>query len=151
MSEDKHPNDFLENVFFNYTTAELKLNYLAIIDQLEQTFTKVPEETFKVLKRQASCRSSMQLFLTLMVVQGNNCVAACATQHANPIHRKEFFAQYMHWVLDPFLRPQHAGDSRVPDCTNLMDIGRQEYKAYRDEGGRFQAFYESLPPQPMSK
>ena len=133
--------DFVEDILFNYTNEELKENFLRFVELQRQTFPTMPPEVIETMKKQTSSRQAMQMLMIFdIVMTPHSGITQYAMQRAKPQYRLSFFQQMAKYMLRPFVSPQQAGDSRVPDSTDLMPVIYSEYSAFRDDAGRFRAF-----------
>jgi len=141
--------DFVEDVFFYYTTQELKENYEKMVKMLEMTMPTLPPEVFKVIRAQSTCRKAMQLMMIyVLVMDDTNGLARYALANTTSIARLQYFRQMVRKMMSAFLQPQQMGDTRIPEPTNLLGVLRAEYMSYRDHYGRFAAEYAKPATNP---
>lgn len=145
---DNNKPDFMETVLFHSTTDMLKSNYLDLVKMLKETFPSLPKQVVALLEKQTCHHRAMQMMMVfVLAMDEDNGFTRYAYNNARSPPHLMFFRQMMGIMLRNFLRPQQAGDPRVPDPKGLMAIVYNEYTAYRDDCGRFAEHYKQEQQQ----
>jgi hypothetical protein len=145
MESAETKRDFLTDLFFHYSDAELRQNYLLFVDMAKKTFTTLPPQVVSTMEKFTTCRKSMQLMMLFVIVMDDtNGLAQHAEKNAVPRWRFMYFKRLAKIILDLYVRPQRAGDCRVPDPTNLMATLWSTYPKFTDNGTEWRDYYAKL-------
>ena len=144
MTESKR--DFLTDLFFHYTDKELQENYLKFVELVKDTWPTLPPQVVDTMKKAATCRRSIHLMMLAVLVMEEdvgqeNGLVKHAIQNAVPLWRLMFFRRMARIMLDLYMRPQQAGDCRVPDPTDLVPTLWSAYTKFMDKGTEWRDFY----------
>lgn len=145
-NNDESKRDFLTDLFFHYTDKELQGNYLKFVEMVKHTLPTLPPQVIATMEKAVSCRKSMHLMMLAVLVMEEdagqeNGLVKHAMQNAVPLWRLMFFRRMARIMLDLYMRPQQAGDCRVPDPTDLVPTLWSAYTKYMDKGTEWRDFF----------
>lgn len=143
--------DFLADLFFHYTDKELQKNYLDFVKVVQAELKTLPPQVIATMEKAVTCRRSMQLMMVaVLVMDDTNALFQHVVRNAVPLWRLMYFRRMARIMLDLYMRPQQAGDCRVPDPTDLVPTLWSAYTKFMDKGTEWRDFYAAAEAKELA-